>query len=298
MGRRILREGAHRRVWRLFPTVSENSARPTMDGAIARLAAAQRGVVARRQLLEMGVARGDIDHRLRLHRLHRVHRAVYSPGPPSALRGEGRWMAAVLACGPGAVLSHAAPGAHWNLRSSSAAVVDVTVPSHGGRRKQTGIRLHRSATLTPDQRAVHEGIPVTTVARTLLDLADSNDRRTAERATDQAEVPGLFDLTAVQQAIAANPGRKGAAAMRRVLEEYGEGAGLTESELEDEFLRLCDRFGIRRPEVQPQIGPDRPDFLWRDQSLVVETDGWRWHGGRDRWEADQRKTLRLQTQGL
>ena len=207
-------------------------------------------------------------------------------------------MAAVLACGPGAVLSHAAAGAHWNLRSSSAAVVDVSVPSHAGRRPQSGIRLHRSTTLTPGQCAVHEGIPVTTVARTLVDLADCKDRRTAERATDQAEVLGLFDLTAIQEAIAANPGRKGAAAMRRVLEEYGEGAGLTESELEDEFLRLCERFGIRRPEVQTQIGPDRPDFLWRDQSLVVETDGWRWHGGRARWEADQRKAMRLQMQGL
>lgn len=269
-----------------------------MDGAIARLAAAQHGVVARRQLLEMGVARGDIDHRLSLHRLHRVHRAVYSPGPPSALRVEGRWMAAVLACGPGAVLSHAAAGAHWNLRSSSAGVVDVTVPSHAGRRPQSGIRLHRSTTLTPGQCAVHEGIPVTTVARTLVDLADSRDRRTAERATDQAEVLGLFDLTATEQAIAANTGRRGAAAMRRLLEEYRAGAGLTESELEDEFLRLCDRFGIRRPDVQPQIGPDRPDFLWRDQSLVVETDSWRWHGGRDRWEADQRKAIRLQMQGL
>jgi very-short-patch-repair endonuclease len=207
-------------------------------------------------------------------------------------------MAAVLACGPGAVLSHAAAGAHWYLRSSSAGVVDVTVPSHAGRRPQSGIRLHRSTTLTPGQCAVHEGIPVTTVARTLVDLADSRDRRTAERATDQAEVLGLFDLTAIQEAIAANPGRRGAAAMRRVLEGYGEGAGLTESELEDEFLRLCERFGIRRPEVQTQIGPDRPDFLWRDQSVVVETDSWRWHGGRDRWEADQRKAIRLQMQGL
>jgi very-short-patch-repair endonuclease len=73
---------------------------------------------------------------------------------------------------------------------------------------------------------------------------------------------------------------------------------MTESDLEDEFLRLCDRFGIPQPQVQTWIGPDRPDFIWPDLGLVVETDSWRWHGGRDRWEADQRKTLRLQRRGL
>jgi very-short-patch-repair endonuclease len=207
-------------------------------------------------------------------------------------------MAAVLACGPGAVLSHATAGAHWDLRRSQASVVDVTVPARSGRKRRPGIRLHRSATLTPDQCTIRQGIPVTTVARTLIDLADRFDFRTAEKATDQAEVLGLFDLTAVEAAIRANYGRPGAPAMSKVLEDYTVGMGLTESDLEDEFLRLCDRFGIRRPEVQPWIGPDRPDFLWRDVGLVVETDSWRWHGGRERWEADQRKALRLQQRGL
>ncbi|MDQ4130130.1 MAG: endonuclease domain-containing protein, partial [Actinomycetota bacterium] len=181
---------------------------------------------------------------------------------------------------------------------SSAALIDVTVPSRSGRRGRPRIRVHRSATLTRDQCTVHKGIPVTTVARTLVDLADRYDRRTAERAVDQAEVLERFDLRATEEAIAANNGRRGAAAMRRLMDEYRTGAGLTESELEDEFLRLCDRFGIRRPEVQPQIGRDRPDFLWREVGLVVETDSWRWHGGRARWEADQRKALRLQGRGL
>lgn len=207
-------------------------------------------------------------------------------------------MAAVLACGPGAVLSHASAAAHWDLRRSQAALIDITVPSRTGRSRRRNIRLHRSGTLTADQCTVRDGIPLTTVARTLVDLADRYDQRTAERATDQAEVLGLFDRTAAEEAIAANRGRRGAEVMRRLLEDYRAGEGLTESDLEDEFLRLCDRFGIRRPETQVWIGSDRPDFVWRDIGLVVETDGWRWHGGRARWEANQRKALRLQRRGL
>ncbi len=265
---------------------------------IARLAKAQHGVVSRRQLLRQGVARHDIDHRLRVGRLHCVDRGVYSLGPPTTLTGEGRWMAAVLTCGPGAVLSHGSAGAHWDLRRSSSSLIDVTVPSPGGRSRRPGIRLHRSATLTADQCTLRSGIPVTTVARTLVDLADRYDQVTVEGATEQAEVLGLFDLTATEQAISANHGRRGAGVMRRLLDDYTPGAGMTESDLEDEFLRLCDRFGIRRPEVQVWIGPDRPDFIWPGIGLVVETDSWRWHGGREAWEADQRKALRLQMRGL
>lgn len=265
---------------------------------IARLAAAQHGVVARRQLLALGVRLNDIEYRVKAGRLHPVYRGVYSLGPPNTLTLQGRWMAAVLACGPGAVLSHAAAAAHWDLRRSQAREVDVTVPTSGGRARRPGIRLHRSSTLTPAQRTTRNGVPVTTIARTLIDLADRFDLRTAEKATDQAEVMGLFDLTAVAEAIAENGNRKGARAMSEVLEGYTAGRGLTESDLEDEFLRMCDRFGLRRPEVQVWIGPDRPDFLWREAGIVVETDSWRWHGGRERWEADQRKALRLQQRGL
>jgi very-short-patch-repair endonuclease len=249
-------------------------------------------------LRELGVAGHEIDHRLLMGRLHGIYRGVYAVAPPTTLTLEGRRVAAVLAYGPRAVLSHAAAAAHWDLRRSDGALVDVTVPSRAGCSRLRGIRLHRSGTLTPDQQTVHRGIPVTTVARTLVDLADRYDGRTAEKATDQAEVLGLFDLSSTERAIAANVGRRGAAVMRGILGDYTWAAGLTESDLEDEFLRLCDRFGVRRPEVQVWTGPDRPDFIWRDVGLVVETDSWRWHGGRAAWEADQRKALRLQQRGL
>jgi very-short-patch-repair endonuclease len=235
---------------------------------------------------------------MRVGRLHGVLRGVYSLSPPNTLRREGHWMAAVLAFGPEAVLSHASAAALWDLRRSSAGVVDVTVPGPGGRARRRGIRLHRSVTLTDDQRTIHHGIPVTTIARTLIDLADRYDRRTAERATDQAEVLTLFDLIKIRAAIEANPGRRGAAVMRRLLDEYEIGVGLTESELEDEFLRLCARYRIPRPDLQERLGPGRVDFIWRDQRLVVEVDSWRWHGGRNKWESDQRRDIRLQRDGF
>lgn len=207
-------------------------------------------------------------------------------------------MAAVLACGPTAVLSHGAAAALWDLRRSQATIIDVTVSSSGGRTRRRGIRLHRSSTLTEDQCTVHRGIPVTTVARTLIDVGDRFDRRALERVADQAEVLVLFDLTAIDAAIEANPGRRGAARMRRLLESYRVGVGVTDSELENEFLRLCDGFGIPRPETQVELGPDRVDFLWSEQRLAVETDSWRWHGGRKAWENDRQRDIRLQRLGL
>ncbi len=239
--------------------MSGKSAQPPADRLIARLAGRQHGVVGRARLLELGLSVDDIEHRLEVRRLQRVYRGVYSLAPPSTLTVKGRWLAAVLACGPGAVLSHATAAAHWDLRRSQAALIDVTVPARSGRKRRPGIRLHRSSTLTADQCTVRDAIPVTTVARTLVDIADGYDFQTAKRATEQAEVLGLFDLTAVQRAVAAGPGRGGAVAVSKVLDDYTFGVGLTESDLEDEFLRLCDRFGLARPAVQPWVGQDRPD---------------------------------------
>jgi very-short-patch-repair endonuclease len=269
---------------------------PSQDRVIEALAARQHGVVGRRQLLAKGIAGWSIEYRLQVGRLQPVHRGVYSLGPPSSLRRASHWMAAVLACGPGAVLSHGSAAAHWDLRRSAAGVIDVTVPRTGIARRKA-LRIHTSTTLTEDQCTVHDGIPVTTVARTLIDLADRFDRRTVERATDQAEVLKLFDLRAIEAAIGANRGRKGATVVQRVIESYAVGAALTESELEDEFLRLCARYGIPRPDIQKHVGPGRVDFIWREQRLIVEVDSWRWHGGRSKWESDRKRDIRLQRLG-
>src|SRR3954470_17620565 len=144
---------------------------PSVDVAVAAVAKRQYGLVTRAQLRSVGVGETGIRQRLRTGRLHRIHRGVYAVGH-SVLPARAHYMAAVLACGPGAALSHVAAAAHLGLRASAAAVVDVTVPTRSGRRRQRGIRLHRSGRLTADDVTVHERIPTTTVARTLLDLAD------------------------------------------------------------------------------------------------------------------------------
>jgi very-short-patch-repair endonuclease len=270
---------------------------PGDDRRIAALMARQHGVVGRRQLTKLGLAEWKIEHRLRIGRLHRLHRGVYSLTAPVNLGIRGHWMAAVLACGSGAVLSFVAAAAHWDLRRSAATLIDVTVPKEG-RTGMRGVRVHSSRTLAPSHCTVRGGIPVTTVARTLIDCADVLDRRAVERMLDQAEALRLFDLAAIRAVIAANPGRAGAAVAGRVVAGYDIGAALTESELEDEFLRLCDRHGIPRPETQVRIGQDRVDFVWREQRLVVEVDGWRWHGGRRARDEDHRRDIRLQRVGL
>lgn len=139
------------------------------DRALARLAANQHGVVSLDQLRAIGISADAAKHRVRTGRLHGVHRGVYAVGY-SRLSDEGKWKAAVLACGPGAALSHRSAAALWGLLPVCRGLIDVTVPSHGGRRKRAGIRLHRSTSLHPANTTLRRGIAVTTPARTLADL--------------------------------------------------------------------------------------------------------------------------------
>ena len=179
----------------------------TTEPAIGRIADAQHGVVARAQLLALGLSADAIGRRVRNGRLRPLHRGVYAVGH-LVVRREAHWLAAVLACGDDAVLSHATAAAHWGLRPSAATRVDVTVRGAGGR-KRPGLRVHRYA-LLPGEITTHEAIPVTTPARTLLDLAAALPRRALERAVDQTEVLRLFDLTALAATISAHQGRAGA----------------------------------------------------------------------------------------
>src|SRR4051812_25632030 len=156
------------------------------DAAVAALAGRQHGVVARRQLAALGLRSAAIDRRVAAGRLHPIHRGVYAVGH-TVLALRGRWMAAVLAAGPEAVLSHRAAAALWAIRPGT--WIEVTAP-HAPRRR--GIVGHRG-TVAPDERTVRDGIPVTTVARTLLDLAAILEPRLLERAMDEAEHAGLAD---------------------------------------------------------------------------------------------------------
>jgi predicted transcriptional regulator of viral defense system len=273
------------------------------DADIAALATRQHGVFSLNQLRDLGLATATVRHRAADGRLHRLYRGIYSLVPPKLLKREGRWMAAVLAAGPGAVLSHRDAAAIHELLSNNRVNIEVTVPGRT-KRCHPGVDTHRSAALTDADVTVVENIPCTTIARTLFDLADVIDRRRHERAFDQAEIEEVLDMRAIDDQLRRNPTRSAANKVRALLEEHYIGSTPTESEIEEGFLALCRRFGLPQPEVQqwlylPDGGPPiRADFLWREQCVVVETDGDKYHRTKQALRRDARKDQRLIVHGL
>jgi hypothetical protein len=242
------------------------------DAWIAELATRQHGVVAWFQLRDAGISRGLVDFRLAERRLHPVYRGVYAVGH-RALSPEGRMLAAVLALGPTAVLSHRSAAEHWGLLRGASSVTHVTVPGRGTRTRRPGIVVHR----TPETSAeTLRAIPTTTVARTLLDLAATAPRRTLDRAIEGAEVLRLFDLAALEPLLTER--RPGVRALRAALAAYDDAP--TRSELERRFLDLCSEHGLPRPLVNVPVAGHVVDFLWPEQRVIVETDGLEWHSAR------------------
>jgi very-short-patch-repair endonuclease len=184
-------------------------------------------------------------------------------------------MAAVLALGDGAVVSHQSAAALWGLLRSPAGFVDVTVAGGGGRERRQGIRLHRSRTLTAGATTRRNGIAITKPKRTLRDL-----RATSSLPVFRAAVRRALDLRLITSADLQSP------------------PDLTRSVLERIFLQLCSRHHLPQPEVNVRIGPYEVDFLWRDRGLIVETDGFRNHGHRDAFERDRAKDAHLQSMGF
>jgi hypothetical protein len=267
-----------------------------LDEEIAALAVRQHGVVATRQLAALGLPRDAVAKRARAGRLHRVHKGVYAVGHP-ILTANGYRMAAVLACGPGAALSHASAAALWGIRPTSATRIDVSVPGRGGRRERARLRVHRAASLRDDELTEEEGIRVTTPARTLLDLATQLPRRALERALDQAEVLELFDLTALSAVVRAHERERGAGALSRVLETHAAGTTLTKSKLEELMLSICDQHGLPRPQVNAWVAGLEVDFLFAAQRLVVEADSYRFHHTRTAFERDRERDAILARAG-
>lgn len=265
------------------------------DPAIALLAARQHGVVARAQLAKIGVERGAIRLRVERCRLHLVHRGVYAVGH-RLLTKQGRWMAAVLAAGPGAVLSHRSAAAHWGIRPSDRLVADVTV----GRAltQRSGLRIHRSW-LPHDEVTALDGIPVTSVSRTLFDLAGVLRPEQLRRAAHEAEVHRLWDRLSLADLLERHPRRRGAAAVREIVAAPGEGR--TRNDFEELFLGLVKAAGLQRPEknVPMHLGGRfiEPDFVWREQRLIVELDGFATHGTRGAFEDDRAKDRALTVAG-
>lgn len=271
--------------------------RARVDSAIVDLALAQHVVFHLDQLRELGLGARGVQQRATSARLHRIHHAVYSLVPRALLTREGLWMAAVLSGGPGAVLSHRSCGALHRLRAAGAARIDVTVTS--SRRQRPGLRLHFSSTLAAADLTTVDGIPRTSVARALLEMAAVLPRRAVERACDQAEILDLFDLVAIQDQIARNPTNPGATTLQAVVAEHYVGDTLTWSHLEEAFLALTRRIGLPDPQSNYFIvlGDGEPalraDFAWPRKRIAVETDGKRFHLTNHAFETDRRRDQRL-----
>lgn len=263
---------------------------------LAELAARQHGVVARRQLLAIGLTGRAIERRIEAGRLHQLHRGVYAVGH-RAISREGRWLAAVLASGEDAVLGRRSAAALWEIRTGGGARTEVVVA--GARRPRPGIAPYRSA-LAGDEVTAHRGIPVTTPARTLLDLAAVLAPARLERAVARAEVLRLADAVSLPVLLERHSRRPGAAALRAIL---AAGApAVTRSELEERFLAFLAGEGLPRPRtnVWMTVGAHgiELDCLWPRQRLVVELDGYAVHGTRAAFEADRERDRALQAAGF
>lgn len=265
-----------------------------MDHRVAHFAAHRHGVASFGELLALGLGEDAIDHRVRAGRLHRVHRGVYAVGHP-AVSLRGRWRAAVLAAGDGAVLSHGDAAALWDLRSPGGRLIHVTRPSSGGRDPDRArIRLHRVRTLRPFECTLTDDIPATTVARTLLDLSPHLGPRALEDVIARADRLSLFDLVAVRRCLDEHPRQHGAPKLRQLLDDL-HGGGITDlrSELEVRMLQLCDDHGLPTPRVNVPVEGWLVDFLWPDARLVVETDGYAHHTTRTAFERDRERDQQL-----
>jgi very-short-patch-repair endonuclease len=262
----------------------------SIDELIAALAERQHGVVGRVQLVALGLSHRAIDGRVAAGRLHAVHRGGYAVGHRRLTR-EGRWMAAVLACGPGAALSHRDAGALWDLSATDRRGIEVSTPRH--RRDRAGIEIHR-ARLEPDETTIHEGIPVTTVARTLLDLAAVLPRHRLKRVVEQAEILRLADRTSLDALLARYPRRQGTAALREMRRAVPT---LTRSELERRFVAFLDAHDLPRPRVNAVVEGFEVDFHWPDQRLIAELDGRAAHDTVTAFERDRARDRALQAAG-
>jgi very-short-patch-repair endonuclease len=266
------------------------------DRRVAALAAGQFGVVTYEQLIACGLRRGAIRRRVEAERLQRLWRGVYAFGHRE-LRLEGRLLGAVFACGEGAALSHRLAADQWGILATARRDIDVTVGTRSGRRGQAGIDLHCVRRLDPGDITTLRGIPITTVARTLIDLCSVVSDRMVERALEQSYVLQLIAPGAIEAALKRAPGRK-TAVLRRLLAAESHAPTLTRSELEEAFLALCRRGGLPDPEVNVQLHGYEVDFLWRKQKRVIEVDGYAFHSMRGAFERDRRKDVDLELAGL
>jgi very-short-patch-repair endonuclease len=257
--------------------------------------AAVHGVAGWHELLALGVGRGSIAKRVARGHLHPIYRGVYAVGHAD-LTLHGRWRAAVLSCGPHAVLSHRDAAHLWDFRRSARRAIDVTAPGRS-RHLRDGITIHRPRALHRDDVTTHERIPVTTIARTLLDLAEVLTPRQLRRAYEEAQRSDRFDLRAIQATMARAHGRRGLKPLGVLAAEQLD-APATKRELEARFYDVLREFGLPMPHFNAALHGYEVDALWPEQRIVVELDSYEFHGkSRARHDRDRVKQVHLQLKG-
>lgn len=266
-----------------------------MPRSVWEVARRQHGVVARRQLVELGLGKEAILHRVRSGRLHAIWPWVYAVGRRE-LTQRGVWMATVLSCGRGALLSHTSAAELWGIRPHGRGWPEVSIPSDRSIGRRDRMRVHRRAGLDEASVTRRLAIPVTSPSLTLIDLSPRLTQSQLERAVNEADRLDLLDPESLREELARAGRRPGIAVLRRLLDPLT--FLLTDSELERRFLPLARAAGLPVPVTGARVSGYRVDFYWPNLGLVVETDGLRYHRTPSQQAADRRRDQSHSAGGL
>lgn len=258
-----------------------------IDLEVARVAAQNDGIVDHLELIALGLSRYEIRGRIERGRLHVLHRGVYAVGH-RAISRRGRWIAALRAHGEGSLLARRSAAAHVGLSVIEGPRVEICRPPTG-RRRRDGISV-QAVELPVEDRSVHRGLPVVAAPRLLLDLAPIVGERRLRTLVAEASHRGLLPPDRLASLLERSAGRRGVRAMRLATEGYRD-TEQTRSVPEASFVLLCRRFGLPDPAVNVPVGDLEVDFLWPQHRLIVEIDGFRPHGNRDRFEGDRERAV-------
>lgn len=266
-----------------------------VDRRAGKVASAQEGAIGHDQLLDVGLGRDAIDHWVHRGRLHVRHRGVYVLGhtAPAKYTDE---MAAVLACRPRALISHATAAYMWGFRPKPAdGIIDVTVVGRKARHRR-GIRTHRAQTLMRADLSYINNVPVTPPARALLEIAPALTVRELELALHEALAQRKTTIAQVRAVLRRYPRRRGSARLKSLVDQ-SRSKTLTDSKAAERLYRHLRCSGLPQPLVDIRRGRWRPDFYWPEARLVVEVDGGDFHSSRPRIERDHRKDADLKSMG-
>jgi predicted transcriptional regulator of viral defense system len=267
---------------------------------VGRLAVAQNGVMTLPQLEDLGLSEEAILKRVARCRLYRIHQRVYAV-TPGVMTERGRFMAAVLACGSGAVLSHRSAAYLWGLTEKWNEPIDVTAPNRRGRSPE-GVAAHRDGSLQPIDKTSLHGIPCTTVARTILDCATVAPEWEVRKVVAEAEVLRILDKDRLRALLKRSRRRRGVARLRLILDTIHPQTERTRSELEHLLLEALARATVPQPEVNVWLpAPDgrryQADFLWRDAKRIIEADSRRFHDTDSAFVSDRKRQQQLELAG-